>query len=145
MSSICGASCEKCTYNEGCKGCTETCGSPFGGRCVAAEYIKVGGREAYARLKNGLKNEINALLRSLDIPETDALYELPGSFVNPEYVLPSGGTAKFLNDKNVYLGAQIELADTGTCCGVAADTDFILVCGYSVNGSDPELIAYKKR
>ena len=29
--------------------------------------------------------------------------------------------------------------------GVAADAGFILICSYSVNGSEPELILYKKR
>ncbi len=50
-----------------------------------------------------------------------------------------------LNDNNIYLGAQIEFADLGICYGVVADTGFILLCSYSVNGSEPELIVYKKR
>ena len=44
MSSICGANCNECTMKENCKGCAATYGSPFGGRCIAAEYIRVGGR-----------------------------------------------------------------------------------------------------
>ena len=44
---ICGADCSICGYSKGCKGCTETDGRPFGGSCVAAEYIKTGGTEAY--------------------------------------------------------------------------------------------------
>lgn len=145
MESICGANCCECTFKEGCKGCTETCGKPFGGRCVAAEYIRVGGKEAYAAFKEKLKEEVNALLASLDIPPTNALYELPGHFVNLAYPLPSGENVQFLDDKKIYLGAQIEVAGLGVCCGVVADTDFILVCSYSVNGSEPELIAYRKR
>ena len=38
-----------------------------------------------------------------------------------------------------------EFADMGVCYGVAADAGFILICSYSVNGSEPELILYKKR
>ena len=41
--SICGANCEKCSFQDSCRGCAATCGRPFGGTCVAAEYtIEVG-------------------------------------------------------------------------------------------------------
>ena len=90
-------------------------------------------------------DEINALLTREGLPKADALYELCGAFVNLEYSLPSGEKVKFLNDKNVYLGSQIEFADLGVCYGVVADKDFILVCSYSVNGSEPEIIIYKRR
>jgi hypothetical protein len=50
---------------------------------------------------------------------------------------------KFLDDKNVYLGTQIEASDA--CYGVIADQRFILVCRYKANGAEPQLIAYKKR
>ena len=59
--------------------------------------------------------------------------------------MPSGEKVKLLNDKNIYLGAQIGFADLGTCYGVVADTGFILISSYSVNGSEPELIVYQKR
>lgn len=145
MNTICGADCGECTYKDNCKGCLKTCGKPFGNTCVAAEYIKVGGREAYADFKQKLLEEVNALLEANNIPKADKLYELPGSFVNLAYHIPSGRQVKFLDDKKIYLGTQIEFADLGICYGVVADTTFILVCSYSVNGSEPELIAYKKR
>lgn len=145
MDTICGASCEKCSWKDGCKGCAATCGKPFGGSCVAAEYIRVGGKESYAAFKRQLLREVNDLLRANDIPEADALYELPGAFVNLAYPLPSGQAVKLLDERKVYLGCQIAFADLGVCYGVVADTTFLLVCSYSVNGSEPELIAYKKR
>ncbi|MBQ2444585.1 MAG: DUF3795 domain-containing protein [Clostridia bacterium] len=145
MNTICGADCGKCSLKENCKGCAETCGKPFGGTCVAAEYIKAGGKEKYAEFKQILLNEVNCLLKENNIPETDTLYDLQGFFINLAYPLPSGENVKFLDDKKIYLGTQIELADTGMCCGVAADTNFILVCSYGTDGSEPELIAYKKR
>ena len=144
MSSICGANCNECTMKENCKGCAATCGSPFGGRCLAAEYIRVGGRGAYGLFKKNLLAEVNELLRSIGIPEATALYELSGEFVNLAYPLPNG-PVRFLEDKNIYLGTQIEFADIGICYGVVADMGFILVCSYSVNGNDPELLLYKKR
>ena len=56
MSTICGADCGKCSFKDSCKGCEKTCGRPFGGSCVAAEYIRTGGKEAYLELKkNSLK------------------------------------------------------------------------------------------
>ena len=66
----------------------------FGGRCVAAEYIKVGGTDAYKTFKAQLLFEINALLSAEGLTEADALYELAGSFVNLEYTLPSGEKVK---------------------------------------------------
>ena len=134
MSSICGADCSACKMKDECRGCAETCGSPFRGKCIAAEYIRFGGKTAYETFKRGLLDEINALLAREGLPKADALYELCGAFVNLEYSLPS-----------VYLGSQIEFADLGVCYGVVADKDFILVCSYSVNGSEPEIIIYKRR
>ena len=122
-----------------------TCGRPFGGTCIAAEYIKLSGREKYAEFKSGLLAEVNALLRENGIPEADGLFELAGAFVNLEYPIPSGKAVKMLDDTKIYLGCQIELADMGICCGAVADTGFILISRYSVNGSEPELVAYKKR
>ena len=145
MSTICGAKCEECSFREDCKGCEATCGMPFGEKCIAAEYIKVGGREAYGEFQKGLLSEINTLLKAEGIPEAEALYELPGSFVNLEYPIPGGQTVKLLDDKKIYLGSQIEFADMGVCYGVVADTGFILICSYSVNGSEPELLLYKRR
>ena len=145
MSTYCGANCEGCPSKENCKGCRETCDSPFGGRCVVAEYIKFGGMEAYQQFKLALLDEINALLATQGISPIDGLFELVGEYVNLEYPMPSGEKVKLLNDKNIYLGAQIEVADLGICYGVVADTGFILLCSYSVNGSEPKLIVYKKR
>ena len=145
MDNYCGADCANCNFKDDCKGCAATCGSPFGGRCIAAEYIRVGGLNAYKTFKAQLLAEINALLSAEGLTEADALYELAGSFVNLEYTLPSGEKVKLLNDKNIYLGTQIEFADLGICYGVVADTTFILICNYSVDGSEPEIVIYKRR
>ena len=141
----CGADCAACPFKDECKGCRATCGSPFGGRCVAAEYIKAGGAEAYEAFKAQLLSEINSLLASEGLPAIDALYELRGSFVNLSYPLPSGETVRFLDDRNIYLGAQIEFAERGVCYGVVTDASFLLLCSYSVNGSEPELVLYHRR
>lgn len=145
MNNFCGADCSKCDFNQNCKGCCETCGKPFGGSCVAAEYIKTGGKDAYIQFKQSLLNELNNLLTFNELPLADNLYELAGSFVNLAYRLPSGETVKMLDDSKIYLGCQIECAELGVCYGVVADMDFILVCSYTADGSNPELLIYKKR
>lgn len=109
------------------------------------KYIKTGGRAAYDEFKNKLLGEINGLLNGEGLPLVDRLNELSGALVNLEYPIPSGGTVKLLDDKNIYLGTQIEFADMGVCYGVIADMGFILVCSFSVDGSQPEIVIYKRR
>ncbi len=145
MDTYCGANCESCPSRADCRGCCATGGSPFGGRCVAAERIRAAGREAYAAFKEALRGEINALLAAEGIPAAERLFELRGYYVNLPFPTPGGGEVKFLNDRDVYLGAQIELKEPGRCCGVAADDTFILICRYGAGGSEPELVLFKKR
>ena len=111
MGTICGANCEECRGRDECRGCAETCGSPFGGRCIAAEYIKAGGRAAYDEFRRQLLDEINSLLEAEGLPHALALYELPGQYVNLEYPTPGGERVRLLSDNDIYLGTQIEFAD----------------------------------
>lgn len=145
--SICGANCAQCPSQKACKGCAETSGCPFGKQCFAAKYILTGGKEAWNAFKAGLIREINAL----QIDGMDAvteLYPLVGSFVNLDYLLPSGERVKFLKDDEVYLGAQVSALfdDTHkTCYGVIAREQFLLVCTYTENCQDSQLVLYKRR
>ena len=109
------------------------------------EYIRAGGGEQYAAFRARVLEEINALLSARGLHAAETLYELPGAVVNLAYPTPGGSAVRLLDDRNIYLGCQIEFADLGVCYGVVADTGFILICSYSVNGSEPELIAYQKR
>ena len=53
---------------------------------------------------------------------------------------------KLLNDSATYLGNQLESEkDSNRCFGLAANTEFLLVCAYEANGENPELLVYKKR
>ena len=88
-------------------------------------------------------DEINALGICGLIVEN--LNLLTGAFVNLEYPLSNGTTAKFLNDKDIYLGNQIEIPNSERCYGVVVNEDFILVCEYGCNGADPEIVLYKRR
>ncbi len=144
--SLCGANCADCPSSEVCPGCAETNGCPFGKQCYIAKYILLGGMENYLAFKKVLIDEINAL--QIDGMETvTELYPLVGNFVNLEYPVP-GGTAKFLKDDEVYLGAQVKnlFDESGkTCYGVIARENFILICTYGENAENPELVLYKRR
>ena len=144
MKNYCGANCSECGFKENCKGCCETCGKPFGGTCIAAEYIKVGGQEKFELFKKQIISEFNAL----DIegmPEITELYCLVGSYVNLAYPMPNGYELQLLDDKTIYLGTQVEHEGIDRCFGLVAGMDFLLVCEYGEGGTNPELLMYKRR
>lgn len=107
------------------------------------EELSDGGQ--FEEFKKQLIDEINAL-QIEGMPKVEKLNALVGQFVNLEYRLPGGASVKFLDDQTTYLGNQLEseIVD-GLCFGVLANMDFILVCTYEADGTNPELILYKKR
>lgn len=147
MESICGADCNKCELNNKCKGCKNTNGCPFGKQCFIANYINVGGKEKYELIKRELINEINSL--NIDgMPKINELYPLHGSFVNLEYNL-NGNRIKLLDDNDTYLGNQIECEfnndETKSYFGIVSNMNFLLICSYNEDITNPEIIVYKKR
>ena len=144
MLSICGRDCcPACSRKEECGGCQNVQGHPFGGTCIAAEYIQQGGMEEFLRFKNALISEFNALgIEGLAVGD---LHLLNGFFINLEYPLVNGQRVKLLEDHRIYLGNQIEIPDNDRCYGLAADDRYMLVCQYGCNGKNPEIILYKKR
>lgn len=151
MLSICGLDCAKCELINTCGGCTKTNGHPFGGPCVVATCCQNEGYEhcgsclhASCSLKEQLIAEFNALGIE-DMPEVTGLNALKGSFINLEYTLPSGQTVKLFEDEKIYLGNQVCKNGSVRCYGLAADENYLLVCEYGDNGSNAEIILYKKR
>lgn len=146
--SICGADCTSCEFgkNNACKGCEKSKGCPFGKQCFIAKQINKGGMEGYKRLKEKLIEEFNAL-NVCGMPKIKELYPLNGAFVNLEYPIPSGKTVKLLDNEAIYLGNQVEceLSDKEKCYGLVSGMDFLLVCEYGENGTEPEIVVYKKR
>lgn len=138
MMTYCGENCcKECDRLLACGGCEQCQGHPFGGSCVAERNSN------FSELKQQLIEEINALgIGGLIV---DDLNLLTGAYVNLEYPLSNGTTVKFLIDKDIYLGNQIERQDSERCYGVVANEDFILICEYGCNGSDPEIVLYKRR
>ena len=99
----------------------------------------------FEKFKQKLIEEINAL-NIEGMPKVEKLNALVGKYVNLEYPLSNGTTAKFLNDGTTYLGNQLEsMFGEERCFGVVANMDFILICTYGTDGADPELVLYKKR
>lgn len=151
MPSICGLDCETCSFREKCGGCAETGGKPFGGSCVVAECCRKQGCEncgkafsAPCRLKKELVREFNAL-GIADMAEVKDLNALVGSFINLEYTLPGGQKVKLWDDSRVYWGNQICKKGSDRCYGLTADEHYLLVCEYGENGSDPEIVVYRRR
>lgn len=107
-------------------------------------YAEIGGKEKLEEFKSKLIQEFNTILDIEGLPKVKELNVLPGEFVNIEYTLPNGEKVKFLDDKQTYLGSQLE-SEFGKCVGIVASMDFLLVCTYEENGENPELIVYKKR
>ena len=148
--SICGADCNNCAYGIdcGCKGCVTTGGCPFGKKCFIAEYIKSSGEECYNLFKEDLIDEFNSL-NITGMPKIDKLFALNGSFVNLAYPMPNGSSVKLLDDNEIYLGNQIECKSDGGSLvrylGLVAGIDFLLVCEYGENCTEPQIIVYKKR
>jgi len=148
MCTICGVNCKDCGFSGQCKGCTATCGNPFGAGCIAAEYIRAGGREQFDAFKKQLMAELNDLCIP-GLPKVEELYSLPGFYVNLAYPLPCGNTAELLQANRVYLGTQLPCqfddGDGERCFGIVCDTSFLLVAEYGANGAEPELVLFKRR
>lgn len=99
----------------------------------------------FDQLKETLIQEVNDL-HIKGMPKLTKLIALVGQYVNLEYPLPSGISAKFLDDGTTYLGNQLESeSEDGRYFGVIANSDFILISTYGDDLADPELVLYKKR
>lgn len=108
-------------------------------------YAELGGDEGFEQFKQQLMDEFNAL-HIEGLPRVESLNVLTGSYINLAYPLPNGAKVKLLDDNASYLGNQLPCAFGGSrCFGLAASMQFLLVCTYEADGSDPELVLYKHR
>lgn len=94
-------------------------------------------------MKNRIIQEFNKLGIS-DMGEIKELHEGKGSFVNLNFPLPSGISVKFWEDEKTYFINQIEKKDSDRCYGLTADEKYLLVCEYGCEGSNPEIIVFKR-
>ena len=138
MMTYCGKNCcKECDRLLACGGCELCQGHPFGGNCVAERS------KDFPLLKRRLIDEINAF--GIEGLAVNDLNLLTGSYVNLSYPLANGSAVRFLKDNDIYLGNQVEQADSDRCYGIVANEDFILICEYGCNGSDPEIVLCKRR
>ena len=108
-------------------------------------YEELSDNGQFEAFKQKLIEEINGL-HIEGMPRVEKLNALVGQSVNLAYRLPNGDQVKFLDDQTTYLGNQLESEFGGErCFGVLANMDFILVCTYEKEGTNPELVLYKKR
>ena len=138
MMTYCGENCcKECERLLECGGCEQCQGHPFGGSCVAER------NKDFSFLKRRLIDEINTFgIEGLNVTDLNLL---TGSYVNLPYPLANGSMVRFLKDNDIYLGNQVERADSDRCYGIVANKDFILICEYGCNGSDSEIVFYKRR
>ena len=138
MMTYCGENCcKECERLLECGGCEQCQGHPFGGSCVAER------NKDFSFLKRRLIDEINTFgIEGLNVTDLNLL---TGSYVNLPYPLANGSMVRFLKDNDIYLGNQVERADSDRCYGIVANEVFILICEYGCNGSDPEIVLYKRR
>ncbi len=108
-------------------------------------YEELSDNGQFEVFKQKLIEEINGL-HIEGMPRVEKLNALVGQSVNLAYRLPNGDQVKFLDDQTTYLGNQLESEFGGErCFGVLANMEFILVCTYEKEGTNPELVLYKKR
>lgn len=99
----------------------------------------------FEAFKKKLMEEINEL-HIEGMPKVEKLNALVGKYVNLAYRLPGGASVKFLDDQTTYLGNQLKSEfDRERCFGILANMDFIMVSTYEAEGTNPELLLYKKR
>lgn len=134
------ARCEKSSLKNSCFAKGE-----FVGTCIAEKFLSMGGNKNYSEFKSKLVSEINFYLKAEKIPEISELFEIPGEYINLKYPLESGEKTAFLRNDTVFFGNRIEFADLGVCFGAESFAGFILICSCGRDGSDPELILYKRR
>lgn len=150
--SVCGLDCAACGLKDSCEGCIPSNGRPFhSGQCPLFICCESKGHERCAQCSDGpcgLKDRLIAEFNALGIADMErviGLNTLPGSYINLEYTMPSGQVVKLLEDEKIYLGNQICKTGSQRCYGLVADERFLLVCEYGEEGSDAEIVVYKRR
>lgn len=153
--SICGLDCGVCGLNKTCAGCSSAKGKPFGGECMLAACCLSKGQEGcgdcVSNCKDGeceMKKQLIAEFNELsikDMPEVTDLNALWGEYINLEYTMPGGQQVKLWDDNRIYLGNQLCKKNSDRCYGLTADENYLLVCEYGENGTDAQIVVYKRR
>lgn len=146
---ICGLDCSQCWLQTECGGCQKTQGRPFGKECMIAVCCQKKGRDQCSgcdecRLKKDLLAEFSSLGIE-ELQQINTLYALKGALINGAYPLPSGQKIQIWDDNKIYLGNQVEKKNSDRCYGLAADEKYLMVAEYGENGSNAELVVFRRR
>ncbi len=98
-------------------------------------------------LSTGQQNRLLQEIHNLGIAELKAVQSLnllDGSYLNLECEWPNGKTGRILDDAQKYYACQVEIPGCEKCCGVVANAHMIAVYRYGCNGTDAELILWKR-
>ncbi len=79
-----------------------------------------------------------------ELKTVQSLDRLDGSYLNLECEWPNGKTGRILDDAQKYYACQVEISGSEKCYGVAANAHMIAVYRYGCNGTDAELILWKR-
>ena len=79
-----------------------------------------------------------------DMPTLTKLYGHKGEFVNIECRLPNGKSGKILDDNKMYYTAELPKQNSDRCYGLVTDKTQLAVFEYGENGTDCELIIWKR-
>lgn len=93
------------------------------------------------------QNRLLQEIHNLGIAELKAVQSLnllDGSYLNLKCEWPNGKTSRILDDAQKYYACQVETPGCEKCCGVAANAHMIAVYRYGCNGTDAELILWKR-
>lgn len=94
-----------------------------------------------------MEKKLIQIIKNLGIQELEGLETLnllDGNYLNLECILPNGKTGKILDDTKTYYACQVHMEETDKCYGVAADDTMLAVYRYGCNGTDAELVIWKK-
>ena len=94
-------------------------------------------------IKQALINEFNKL-GICDMENVTNLNIGKGSFVNLQYRLESGQNIKFWEEDKTYYINEVCKKNSTRCYGLVADEKYLLVCEYGENGTNPEIVVYKR-
>lgn len=112
-----------------------------GVNCIyRTDEIDANGKVLPGSIEQRLLREFNKLGF---LPPLNSLYYGPGFLVNLTVFLPNGTPVQFWDDEGEYYIAQVP-STRDKCFGLVGDEHHLVVYEYAKDGTDPELIMYKK-
>ncbi len=147
---LCGENCKYCICGKSlsCGGCEQTEGHPFGKECFIYDHIQKNGKVSYEALKAELICEFNSF-NIKGMPNITELFAINGALVKTAYPIPDCDVEDMLDEREIYLGIQVECEDNGKkpikIFALLANKDIMLVIEYGENFSNSRVLIFKRR